>query len=423
MASIKMAMERAKRRGTFLAVFYVDLDHFKGINDTLGHDIGDSLLKTMASRLTSSVRQNDLVSRIGGDEFAVLLDDIENVQSVMTIAQNMLDVVGLPINLAHEDINMTSSIGIALYPESGDNVSELVQSADTAMYRAKKSGRNNFCFYSNEMHNLAVEYTKVKNDLGSAIKNNEFELFYQPKFSAKTGYISGIEALIRWNHPQRGMVSPAEFIPIAENSGLISSIGEWVLMEACRQFKQWQTEDLFAGEKVTFSVNISANQLNQNNISQVVQSALEQNGIEGHLLELELTESVLIDDLKQCAETLHSLTKFGVRIALDDFGTGYASFRHMQRLPLHTLKIDKSFIETIDVDTKNAEVVSAIIAMGKALNLEIVAEGVETQPQESLLKKIDCDTLQGFYYSKPLPADEFSSLCHSLANKTKIKQK
>lgn len=406
MSSINRAMGRAKRNGTYLAIFYIDLDHFKGINDTLGHDAGDTLLKTMADRLRLSVRNSDLVARLGGDEFAVLLDDIADHNLVVKISQNILNVLSLPINLTHEDIVLTSSIGIALYPGSGENVSELVQCADTAMYRAKKAGRNNFCFYSNEMHGLAVEYTRVKNDLGHAIKNNEFELYYQPKISAITGNISGLEALIRWNHPTRGMVSPADFIPVAENSGLISAIGEWVITQACQQFSEWQAKKLFDDERVVLSVNVSANQLNQKNIAQIIKKALDQNAIEGHLLELELTESVLIEDLEQCADTLHSITQYGVRIALDDFGTGYASFRHMQQLPLHTLKIDRSFVEKVDVDQKHAEIVSAIISMGKALNLEIVAEGIETQSQKEILIASGCDTLQGFYYSKPLSVKE-----------------
>jgi len=410
MSSIKMAMARAKRNGTYLAVFYIDLDHFKGINDTLGHDAGDTLLKTIADRLRFSVRSSDLVARLGGDEFAVLLDGIEDQNSVVKIAQHMLDVVGLAINLTRDDIVVTPSIGIALYPDSSEEISDLVQCADTAMYRAKKSGRNNFCFYSNEMHHLAMEYANLKNELSQAIKNNELELYYQPQLSATTGKVTGLEALIRWNHPQRGMVSPVEFIPVAENSGLINAIGEWVLAQACQQFSEWTNQGLFNGESVVLSVNVSANQLHQDNIAEVVKSVLEQNAIDGHQLELELTESVLIDDLEQCADTLHSITKHGVRIALDDFGTGYASFRHMQRLPLHTLKIDRSFIDQVDVDEKHAEIVSAIIAMGKALNLEIIAEGVETKSQEALLKASGCDILQGFYYSKPLSVKELEAL-------------
>jgi len=410
MSSIKMAMARAKRNGNYIAIMYVDLDHFKGINDSLGHDIGDALLKAVSDRLRFSVRDSDLVSRIGGDEFAVLLDGIEDQTSAVKIAQHILEVVGIPVNLTGDDIVITPSIGVALYPGSGDNVSELVQCADTAMYRAKKSGRNNFCFYSNAMHSLAMEYASLKNELGHAIKNKELELYYQPQFSANTGKITGLEALIRWNHPQRGMVSPVDFIPVAENCGLIVTIGDWVLGQACQQFSEWNNNDLFKQNAVVLSVNVSAHQLHQGDIAALVKKTLQKYAIEGHLLELELTESVLIDDLEQCANTLHSITQYGVRIALDDFGTGYASFRHLQQLPLHTLKIDRSFIDKVDVDKKHAEIVSSIIAMGKALNLQIVAEGVETRSQEQLLKTYSCDTLQGFYYSTPLPATKIEAL-------------
>jgi diguanylate cyclase (GGDEF)-like protein len=410
LSSIKMAMARAKRNGNYLAVMYIDLDHFKGINDSLGHDIGDALLKAVSDKLKFSVRGSDLVSRIGGDEFAVLLDGIEEQTAAVKVAQHILDVMSIPVNLTGDDIVVTPSIGVAIYPGSGNDVSALVQCADTAMYRAKKSGRNNFCFYSNEMHSLAMEYASLKNELGHAIKHNELELYYQPQFSARTGRITGLEALIRWNHPQRGMVSPVDFIPVAENCGLIVAIGDWVLGQACQQFSEWSNKGLFDEGAVVLSVNVSAHQLHQGDIATLVKNTLEKNAIEGHLLELELTESVLIDDLEQCANTLHTITRHGVRIALDDFGTGYASFRHLQKLPLHTLKIDRSFIDKVDVDKKHAEIVASIIAMGKALNLEIVAEGVETEPQEALLKAYGCDTLQGFYYSKPLPAKEIEAL-------------
>jgi diguanylate cyclase (GGDEF)-like protein len=404
LSNISQAMARAKRAGNLISVFFIDLDHFKEVNDTLGHDAGDDLLKQMAERIKGSVRGSDMVSRFGGDEFAVLISDIHQKTDVIAIAEKTVEAVGAVFKVKGSDIHITPSIGIAMYPGTAETAEDIVQFADMAMYHAKKGGRNSYSFYAKEMLELVINHTRLKAELTAALKNGEFELYYQPQYDAAAGMVRGAEALLRWNHPERGLVSPAEFIPVAEETGLIVPIGEWVLETACSQLETWRRQNKFNTHNFSLSVNVSAYQLKQNNITSLVEKAVGDKGFANNQLVLELTESMLIDDISRCAQTLERITRLGVRIAIDDFGTGFSSFRHLLSLPLSYLKIDKSFVDNIVGDKKNAEIVTAIIAMARALELQVIAEGVEEQCQVDQLVASGCTLQQGYHYSRPVPA-------------------
>jgi diguanylate cyclase (GGDEF)-like protein/PAS domain S-box-containing protein len=401
------AIAMAHRYRRKLAVLYVDVDRFKHINDSLGHDIGDRLLQSMAARLHACVRSSDTVSRQGGDEFVVLLSEVTHVQDAAISAEKILLSLRTPHRIDQHDLHLTVSIGIANYPDDGVEAEVLMKNADFAMYHAKENGRNNYQFFQPEMNVRAVERQSVENGLRHAMERQEFVLHYQPKIDLQTGAIIGVEALIRWRHPQRGLVPPAQFISVAEECGLIVPIGRWVLREACRQARTWQDAGLMP---MCLAINISAVELRDKDFVAGVRSVLTETGLEPHYVELELTETFLLQDSKSTAAVLQALKDLGVGLALDDFGTGYSSLSYLKRFPIDTLKIDQSFVRDITTDADDASIVSAVISMGKSLHMRVVAEGVETQEQLAFLQQQSCPEGQGYYFSHPVVAEEFTQL-------------
>jgi diguanylate cyclase (GGDEF)-like protein/PAS domain S-box-containing protein len=408
---IRRALAKSRRDGTNTAVLFLDLDRFKLINDTLGHDTGDQLLTRVAARLSKVLRETETVARLGGDEFIIVIPDVADVESVALVAQKVLAVVAEPELIDKCPLHVTPSIGISIYPQDGADVHSLLRSADTAMYHAKERGRNNFQFFTQNMNQAVLERVSIENDLRTAIERDEFELFYQPQVDSRSGEITGMEALIRWHHPQRGLVAPDRFIPIAEETGLIVPIGEWVLREACRQAKRWHD----AGQSgLRISVNLSARQLQQGDFGEQIAAILAASNLQPLTLELELTESLLMDDPLTAVKLLHALAALGVRIAIDDFGTGYSSLAYLKRFPVSRLKIDRSFVRDLSTDANDAAIVHAVVAMAESLKMEVVAEGVETVEQLRFLAAHGCFAVQGFLFSRPRPAAEFTSFRFSL---------
>ncbi len=401
---LSQALGRARRHNRVTAVLYLDLDRFKVINDMLGHETGDLLLKAMAQRLTGVVREDDTVARLGGDEFAILLADLMSEHDVPRIAQNVLDVLARPFVMDGRELFITSSIGVSLHPGDSDDVWTLIKHADIAMVRAKERGKNNFQFYSPAMDAQASKRLALETRLRRAVERGEFLLHYQPKVSLLTGRISGIEALARWQHPELGLVPPDDFIPLLEETGLIVPAGEWILRHACAQNLAWQRAGL---PPMRVAVNLSARQFRRQNMAKVVLQALQQTGLEPKWLELEITESILMEQEEPVMAALDELDAMGVRITVDDFGTGYSSLNYLKRFPIHALKIDRSFVRDIATDSDNAAITSAVIAIAHSLKIPAIAEGVETDEQLKYLHAHRCDEIQGFYFSKPLPADAF----------------
>ena len=404
---IGQAMAHARRHATLLAVLFLDLDRFKGINDSFGHQIGDALLLEASRRLRQVVRDGDTVARQGGDEFIVLLTDIPRPQDVTTVAFKIFDVFSAPFNVQGHELFITTSIGATLYPDDGDDMQSLLRNADTAMYRAKEEHGNAFQFYSSEMSVRALERAELESALRRALDRDEFELFYQPKVETSSGRIIGAEALIRWHHPDMGLVSPTRFIPMAEEIGLIVPIGDWVLHTACAQNKAWQDAGL---PLICVSVNLSARQFKQDDLVESVADALQNMGLDARHLELELTESMVMNSAELFITKLEELKDLGVQLSIDDFGTGYSSLSYLKRFPLHHLKIDQSFVRDIATNADDAAITSTVISLGHSLNLKVIAEGVETEEQVEFLRSHHCDEMQGYYFSKPLPANEFASL-------------
>lgn len=404
---LTQAIALARHHGNQLAVLFLDLDRFKNINDSLGHAIGDQLLQLVAERLTACVRNSDTVSRQGGDEFVILLPKVEHGEDAARTAQKMLASLTAPYGIAQHDLHVTVSVGISTYPDDGQDAETLIKSADTAMYYAKENGRNNYQFFTQDMNTRAVERQSLEGGLRRAVGRQEFVLHYQPKVNLETGEITGAEALIRWQHPVRGLILPAQFVPIAEDCGLIVPIGQWVLREACRQIRAW----LDAGLRPTpVAVNISAVEFRTNDFLVRVRSALEDAGLEPHYLELELTESVLMQDVESTNRMLQSLKTMGLRLTIDDFGTGHSSLSYLRRFPIGALKIDQSFVRDITSDPDDATIASAVISMGKSLRQRVIAEGVETREQLEFLQAQRCDEGQGYYFSRPVVAEEFARL-------------
>ncbi len=404
---ITQAIHAAKRRSAKLAILFFDIDHFKRVNDTLGHEVGDQLLKILSTRLKNCIRGADTLSRQGGDEFVVLLPELQEDAVPAEMAQKILEAVKLPIQIHPHELSVTASIGIAVYPDDGDSVDELTRHADAAMYHAKSAGRNQYQFFTQEMSARVAAQLLLENSLKKAISNQELVLYYQPKVCLKTGNIIGAEALIRWQHPEWGLIMPDRFIPIAEDSGLIKNIGNWVLREACTQNKRWQDAGL---PKLPIAINVSVVELNQNAFMQEITRVLMQTGLQPHYLELEVTESVAIQGQVSVIQDLNALKDMGVRLSVDDFGTGYSSLSYLKMLPVNTIKIDKSFIRDIQIDLNDAAIVTAIIKMSQSLGLTVIAEGVETPAQLAFLKAHDCDEMQGYLFSKPLDAEAFADL-------------
>lgn len=395
----------AKRNNTKSAVLFIDLDGFKEINDTLGHSTGDAMLKSVASRLKECIRENDILSRQGGDEFLVILSEIRDENDISAVAKKILEVLEHPYEINIHTLLASGSIGIALYPDHGETFETLLQCADTAMYKAKERGKNNYCFYTQQMNHYTIGQFKLQNDLKNALANNEFVLFYQPQIDLYTNRITGAEALIRWRHPQLGMVPPMQFIPVAENSGLIVQIGEWVLEEACAQAAQWHQN----GIGITVAVNISAMQFKRGNLEDVVIHALEHSRLDPKFLELELTESIMMNDVESTLKTVQILKLLGISLSIDDFGTGYSSLAYLKRFSVDKLKIDQSFVRDILTDREDAAIVKAIVQMASSLSLKTVAEGVEDANVLSVIDAYGCDEVQGYHFAKPMEAAEFES--------------
>ena len=404
---ITQAIALARRQKRSIAVIFLDLDHFKYINDSLGHAAGDALLQSVSERLLASVRNSDTVSRQGGDEFVILLSEITYPEDAATNAEKILLSLGAPHSIGGHDLHVYGSIGISVYPEDGEDAETLIKNADTAMYRAKESGRNSFKFFKTEMNLKAVERQSLEASLRRALEREEFLLHYQPKVTLETGQIAGVEALIRWQQPDRGLVPPSRFVPIAEDCGLILKIGRWVLREACRQARAWQDVGL---TPVPIAVNVSAVEFRSKGFVEGVWTALSETGLDPRYLELELTERVLMEDAESTASVLQSLKRMGVRLAVDDFGTGYSSLSYLRQFPIDILKIDQSFIHQITADPDDSTIVSAIINMAKSLKQLVVAEGIETQEQRAYLQIQGCAEGQGYLFSRPLAAAPFAHL-------------
>jgi diguanylate cyclase (GGDEF)-like protein len=401
---LNQALVQSHRSGGACAVLFVDLDRFKTVNDSLGHFVGDELLRAVAGRLSALVRTEDTVSRLGGDEFVILLREVASPADATAVAGKILGRLGEAFRIHAHELFITPSIGISLYPMHGYHAQTLLTKADAAMYSAKKQGRNNAQIFAADMNTSFPERLQLETDLRRALERREFELHYQPKVDIQQKQIVGMEALLRWRHPERGLVSPAEFIPLAEETGLIVAIGRWVLDEACAQTRAWQKAGL---KKLRVAVNISAVQFRQKDLLATIAHALTQSGLAAEYLEVEITESTVMHNASEAAGTLEQLSRTGVQVSIDDFGTGYSSLSYLKSFPINTLKIDRSFIREISEDRDDAAIVRAIIGLAHNLRLKVVAEGVETQQQLEFLQSLGSDEYQGYYCSRPLPPAEF----------------
>ena len=401
------AMERARRTRQLLAILLVDLDRFKLINDSLGLEKGDQVLRSVAGRLGRALRRSDTVARLGGDEFMLLVASAANAEAAAKVAQKVLDTLRPPFTVNGHELTTSASIGIALFPYDGDDADTLIKNADTALSRAKEQGRNHFQFYTNDMNATAFERLMLESRLRKALEQGELVLYYQPQVSLQTGRIVGVEALVRWFHPDLGMVPPADFIPLAEETGLIVPIGEWVLRTACRDGQRWQE---LGFRPLRVAVNLSARQFQQRDLVDVVARVLDETRLPATDLELELTESVIMRDAAESVRRLRELTALGIQLAVDDFGTGYSSLGYLRTFPIRSLKIDRSFIRDIDRDPNGAAIAQAIIALASSLSLKAIAEGVETREQLDMLRGWGCEEMQGYYFCRPLPADELLAL-------------
>jgi len=401
------AIQSAQRHGHHLAVLFIDLDRFKNINDSLGHAVGDELLRQVASRLGSLVRGSDTVSRLGGDEFVVLLSELDTAGRAASVAGKMLKSLSSPFHLSGHELTVTPSIGITVFPEDGDNRDLLLKNADTAMYHAKENGRNNFQFFTRELNDRARLRLALENDMRRALTQHEFTLAYQPQFDLSTGKLIGAEALVRWQHPERGEIPPDQFIPIAEETGLIVPLGAWILRHACSTGQLWRDEQL---PDITIAVNVSALQVRRGQLEVTIRQALNETGFPADLLELEVTESALMANQAHVSNTLKAIQALGVHLAIDDFGTGYSSLGYLKRFALDKLKIDRSFIDELPHDAEDAHLTRAIIGIGHNLDMLVIAEGVETEAQERFLTELGCDQAQGYLYAKPLSADDFRQM-------------
>jgi diguanylate cyclase (GGDEF)-like protein len=399
------ALSRANRMQKKVGFLFIDLDNFKTINDSLGHSVGDELLKIVASRLQKCIRASDTISRQGGDEFIIILPDLNSTDEIFPIANKLIVEFKKIFDINNQTLSTTASIGVAVYPEHGDTFEQLLQNADAAMYKAKENGRNTYCVFTQQMKHNMLGIFKMQNDLNEAIEKKEFILHYQPQIDLTHNTIVGVEALIRWKHPLLGMIPPLNFISIAESSGIIVQIGEWVLQEACKQAAIWNKE----GKNIVVAVNISAVQFKRGNLVEVVKNALKISGLNPQYLELELTESILISDTESVLNTVKIIKEMGVLLSIDDFGTGYSSLAYLKRFAVDKLKIDQSFVRDIVQDKDDATIVKTIIAMAKSFNLKAIAEGVENEAVLSALHEFGCDEVQGYYFAKPMIAHEFEN--------------
>jgi diguanylate cyclase (GGDEF)-like protein/PAS domain S-box-containing protein len=404
---INHAIQAARRYQRQLAVFFIDLDRFKAINDSLGHEAGDQLLQEIAKRFKKSLRAVDVVGRLGGDEFIMLIEEMDELSQIENVAHKILSTAIQPIVLLGEECRVTASIGISIYPRDGEDEQALMKNADMAMYVAKEEGKNNYQFYSKDIQSKSNKRFSIETNLRRALERNELSLEYQAKVDFKTGAITGVEALLRWDNPYLGSVTPMQFIPVAEETGLIVPIGRWVMKTACAQNVAWQRQGL---PPVCISINLSLRQLMDDNLLKDIKAALVDSGMAPNLLELEITESMVMQNPVRLIEVLTNIKKMGVRLAIDNFGTGYASLTQLRNFPIDTIKLDKSFIRNLPQDSKDKAITEAIIAMGKTLSLTVVTEGMETQAQKDFLQDHICDEMQGFYFSKPVAPDNFADL-------------
>jgi diguanylate cyclase (GGDEF)-like protein/PAS domain S-box-containing protein len=402
----EVAMAFADRSGEKVALLFLDLDHFKTVNDSLGHTTGDALLRAVSARLRSCVRDTDTISRQGGDEFLIVLPEVPDADAIAAVASKVLGSMSAPIVIEGQELATSVSAGIAVFPDDGNDFDTLLKKADTAMYHAKEAGRNTYRFYTEQMNVDAVEHLRIQAGLRRALDNGEFLLHYQPQFELATGKLVGAEALIRWDHPEMGLIAPARFIPIAETSGMIVAIGNWVLREACRQAAGWCDTGF---PDVVVAVNLSAMQFKRGDLQQTIVGVLNETGLDPTRLELELTESILIGNTEMVLDTVRKLKAIGIKLSLDDFGTGYSSLSYLKRFPLDKLKIDQSFVRDMIKDGDNAAIVRAIIQLARSLNLRTIAEGVEDQAVVEHLRVLHCDEGQGYHFARPMPASEFQA--------------
>jgi diguanylate cyclase (GGDEF)-like protein len=416
---LAQAITNSHRHKDSLGVLFIDLDHFKNINDSLGHHAGDILLKQVAVLFTSCMREDDTVARLGGDEFVVILPNMASEDEAWMVSQKILKLMAEPFTIESHELFITCSIGIALYPKDGKDAKTLLQSADGALYLAKNKGRNNAQFCTAEMNAKALERLTLENDLRQALNRREFLLHYQPRVDMISGEITGMEALVRWQHPVQGLLYPTQFIPIAEESGLIVPLGEWVLRTACEQNKAWQRAGL---KPVNIAVNLSARQFKQQDLVELISRVLKETELSPSYLELELTESMVMQHVEAAISTLNQFKKIGVKISIDDFGIGYSSLNYLKHFPIGFLKIDQSFVRDITTNRDDAAIAKIIISMAHDLGLKVIAEGVETEEQKSFLHLHSCDEIQGFFYSKPIPAEEFETLLKEGCYVSKPKQ-
>jgi len=395
------AIHQAHRDDSRVAVLFLDLDRFKNINDTFGYTFGDTLLRTVAERLRACIREGDTVARLGGDEFVILLEGIHTDDNAGTVAGKILASLGQPMHIDEHEVVLTVSIGIALYPAD-----DLLRNADTAMYRAKELGRNTYQYFTADMTRRAVSRMHLEQDLRRALEREEFELFYQPQIEVAGERVIGVEALLRWRHPERGLVSPGDFIPVLEETGLILPVGDWVVRRACEQAREWQLAGL---TPLRVAVNLSALQFRESELCERVARHLEATGLDPRYLELEITEGLLVENIDATIRTLTQLHDMGLHLSIDDFGTGYSSLNYLKRFPLHTLKIDQSFVRDVTTDNDSAAIARAIIGLAESLRLKVIAEGVETAEQLEFMRREGCDEIQGFYFCRPLPTDELET--------------
>jgi diguanylate cyclase (GGDEF)-like protein len=408
---LSLAIANAHRNQTQMAVIFLDLDCFKNINDSLGHSTGDRLLQLFAQRLRTCMREGDTLARWGGDEFTILLPHIHSIEETAKFSQRLIETLKLPFEIGEHQLYVKKSLGIAIYPQDGEDPETLLKNADAAVYRAKEQGRNRYQFYSSTMTSQVSEWLRLEHLLHQAIAKEELFLTYQPQLNIATGKIIGMEALVRWHHPELGLVSPAKFIPLAEDNGLIVPIGEWVLKTACAQNKAWQRLGLPCFK---VSVNLSARQFQHVNLVEMVAQVLEETDLDPQWLELEITETTIMQNVKFACKALERLEQIGIRISLDDFGTGYSSLGYLKQFPFHTLKIDQSFVRDLSINSRDTAIISAVIALGRGLNLRVIAEGVETQQQLDILQSLQCEAIQGYWLSKPLTAQDVVNFlaCH-----------
>jgi len=401
------AIERARRDDHRVAVLFLDLDRFKNINDTVGHGVGDAVLRQVGDRLERHVRVEDTVARLGGDEFMVVIDHLKHPEEAGFIAQKVLDVLTEKMRVDELEYFLTGSIGISLYPDDGNSVDDLIKNADTAMYRAKERGRNHYHYYTSELTDEALEHFALESSLRLALERDELELHYQPQRELSSGRLIGVEALLRWHHPERGLIGPDRIIPVAEDAGLMVSMGSWLLRTACHQARDWMDAGL---PPMKMAVNLSGKQITRDDLPEIVAGALEYGGLAPEHLELEITESFVMHQPELAIGTLDRLRAMGVTLAIDDFGTGHSSLSHLKRIPAQVLKIDRSFVRDMPTDPNDEAIARAIVAVGHALGLKVIAEGIENSQQAEVLRDAGCDAGQGYLFGYPAPADDAYAL-------------